>query len=416
MTNANGNVLFNSTTGSDTQSSGLGPANAVYGSSAAITSGSPVVTGISTTGVSAGDLLWVLSSTGRQFNLIASVDSSTQVTCDNNFDVTETGRTWACGGKRATLDDSSSRRLLGHLNVSELPSPAYAEIETDQTITSVIQGRGTRRLTSSAGSKKQITFDFSSSNACMAGGGLFKDIIFVPASSGYWFGQASTSGYHGGNTSTFCNCTLKDFRGLGRGVSRLHTGRYYGCIFENVLNVSSSYGWPANSIAAGGSVVYAYGSMFKNCGSILDQRSHAYECGFIGDGTFPLTNSMKLKRCVIYNYTNVFEATTDLELNSGYQRQYDDFCIEDCVIHTISSDVINLSSSTATTHRMEARGNYFYNVNRFCNVNGVEDFISTDNTSLSIDPFVDAANGDLNLNADAGGGATLRSTNYTLGG
>lgn len=95
MTTPNGNVIFNANTGSDSLASGLGPATAVYGSSASITSASAVVTGISTTGVTAGDLLWVQSSTGRQFSIIASVDSSTQVTCDNNFEVTETGRNWA---------------------------------------------------------------------------------------------------------------------------------------------------------------------------------------------------------------------------------------------------------------------------------------------------------------------------------
>ena len=36
--------------------------------------------------------------------------------------------------------------------------------------------------------------------------------------------------------------------------------------------------------------------------------------------------------------------------------------------------------------------------------------------ALTANPFVDAANGDFNLNATNGGGGTLRSTNYTLGG
>src|SRR6056300_478369 len=106
MTAPNGAIKFNNSTGSDTQSSGLGPAVAVYGSGASTTGASAVVTGISTTGVSAGDLLWVQSSSGRQFSIIASVDSSTQVTCDDTFDNTESGRTWAIGGKRASIAGS----------------------------------------------------------------------------------------------------------------------------------------------------------------------------------------------------------------------------------------------------------------------------------------------------------------------
>lgn len=416
MTAANGNVLFNATTGSDTQSSGLGPSSAVYGNAASITSGSAVVTGISTTGVSSGDLLWVLSSSGRQFSVIASVDSSTQVTCDNNFDVTETGRTWACGGKRATLDDTSSRRLLGHMNVYELPSPSWAEIETDQTITSTVQGRGTRRIISSAGSKKQITFDLTSGTYCMTGGGVFKDIVFVPVSSSYIFGLASTSYLNSHNAPYFYNCVLKDFRALGVGYSRMLTCILRQSVVENVRNVSSSYGFGTNVIIGGNSPIRARNTIFKNCGHIPDHRSTAYECVFIGDGTHQVAGKMKLKRCAIYNYTNVMQSTSDLEINPAYQVTYDDPCIEECVIHTISSDVINLSSSTLTTHRMEARGNYFYNVNQFCNIAGVEDFISVNNTSLAADPFIDAANGDLNINDSANGGAVLRSTNYTLGG
>ena len=39
-----------------------------------------------------------------------------------------------------------------------------------------------------------------------------------------------------------------------------------------------------------------------------------------------------------------------------------------------------------------------------------------DDITLTADPFIDAANGDFNLNATAGGGAVLRSTKYTVGG
>lgn len=104
MTALNSAILFNSTSGSDTAASGVGPATAVTGSGASTTASSAVVTGISTTGVSSGDLLFVQSSSGRKFSVIASVDSSTQVTCDDVFANTESGRSWAIGGKRATLE------------------------------------------------------------------------------------------------------------------------------------------------------------------------------------------------------------------------------------------------------------------------------------------------------------------------
>ena len=136
MTVANGPVLFNATDGSDLAASGLGPAAAVTGAGASTTSSSAVVTGIDTTGVSSGDLLWVLSSSGRQFSIIATVDSSTQVTCDDVFANTESGRTWAIGGKRATLDDTSSRQAF-----SDLAGISF-KTETDQTLTSTLNMGG----------------------------------------------------------------------------------------------------------------------------------------------------------------------------------------------------------------------------------------------------------------------------------
>ena len=92
MTAPNGAIKFNNLTGSDTQSSGLGPAVAVNGTGASTTGASAEVTRISTTGVSAGDLLWVQSSSGRQFSIIFTVDSNTQVTCDDVFANTESSR------------------------------------------------------------------------------------------------------------------------------------------------------------------------------------------------------------------------------------------------------------------------------------------------------------------------------------
>jgi hypothetical protein len=134
MTAPNGSIVFNNSTGSDTQSSGLGPSTAVYGSGASTTGSSAVVTGIDTTGVSAGDLLWVQSSSGRQFSIILSVDSSTQVTCDDQFANTESSRTWAIGGKRATWDNSDSVKIF----TADAKSDWDIVTETDQTITQQI--------------------------------------------------------------------------------------------------------------------------------------------------------------------------------------------------------------------------------------------------------------------------------------
>lgn len=116
MTAPNGPILFNSSSGNDAAASGLGPDPAETGSGADLDATSTVDLSADSpdlSGVSSGDLLWVDTSSGRQFSIIASVDNTAKtVTCDDAFTVTETGKTWAIGGKRASIGSNSSRTLF----------------------------------------------------------------------------------------------------------------------------------------------------------------------------------------------------------------------------------------------------------------------------------------------------------------
>jgi len=173
MTTPSGNILFNNSSGSDTAASGLGPATALTGSGAS-TDGTAVVTGISTTGASAGDLLWVQTASGRQFAIIASVDSGTQVTCDDTFAL-GSGQTWAIGGKRQTIGNANSALMF-----QDAEDDWTIELEDNQTISSAITWSGGTndnigfRLIGSSGSIKTVTqtgaaahFSLSSSSSQM---------------------------------------------------------------------------------------------------------------------------------------------------------------------------------------------------------------------------------------------------------
>lgn len=112
------NIVFNNSTGSDTQASGAGPTTAVFGTGASLSSStsvnlsadSPDLSGVATDGSAC---LWVLTSSGRQFSKITGVDNGTKiVTVETAYGVTESGRTWAIGGKRSTLHDTNSILLL----------------------------------------------------------------------------------------------------------------------------------------------------------------------------------------------------------------------------------------------------------------------------------------------------------------
>lgn len=132
-------IQINSTTGSDTAASGAGPATAVSGTGASmnatttvdVSADSPDLSGIATDGSA---VLWVDSSSGRQYSKIASVDNDAKtITCESAYANTESSKAWGVGGKRATLNHADTRTLLTDC----LPGWTV-DIQTDQTLTSTL--------------------------------------------------------------------------------------------------------------------------------------------------------------------------------------------------------------------------------------------------------------------------------------
>lgn len=107
-------IQFNATSGSDTQASGAGPSTAIYGTGASLdsttsidlSSDTPDLSGVALDGSA---VLWVDSSSGRQYSQISAVDNATDiVTVVTTYGVTETGRTWGIGGLRLGGDQSAT--------------------------------------------------------------------------------------------------------------------------------------------------------------------------------------------------------------------------------------------------------------------------------------------------------------------
>lgn len=130
-------IIFNSSTGSDSAASGAGPATALTGSGAALdgdttislAADSPDLSGVATDGSA---VLWVNSSSGRQFFKITAVDNGTKVvTVANAATPTESGKTWAIGGKRATVNETNSRKLFS----ADILPGWIVETDADQAIT-----------------------------------------------------------------------------------------------------------------------------------------------------------------------------------------------------------------------------------------------------------------------------------------
>jgi len=418
MTTPNGAILFNNSTGSDTTASGLGGAN-VYGAGASTTGSSAVVTGIDTTGVSSGDLLWVQSSSGRQFSIIATVDSSTQVTCDDVFANTESGRSWAIGGKRATLDNADSRRLFG----ADGAAGFIIETETDQSLTSTISlttvnsydNYGVIRGSDSGSTKPVLSFSMN---------GIGIDIAYRKF---YW---------------KIKNLSLENTSSTKTSATGIRTNSY-ATIIEGVDINNSTNNWKhgihifnveqgtaqikfckiAHTVSDGilqntsGDMLHISNTVVGNCGGHGANLGNQYtktfrieNCIFHdngGDGLYTWSRdgnnyTYSVSNCIFYNnggdglsyrrHTFVYFQRNIFVNNGGYGIG--------------NSYAYDSDSETSIVDR-----NAFYN-----NASGqAEDSpLMTNAITLTADPFVDSANGNFQIDSNSGGGATLRANNFAL--
>jgi len=416
MTTPNGAIVFNASTGSDSAASGLGPATAVTGSGAS-TDGTAVVTGITTTGVSAGDLLWVQTASGRQFSIIASVDSGTQVTCDDTFAL-GSGQTWAIGGKRATWDNSDSRQLF--LDAQ----PGYIiETETDQTLTTSsldttgIDGTAYAPIVfrgDSATTQRVITQ--TANAACIGQETAYSYIVFenlkFENSNGT---KTSADGLV--IRSAFCtikNCTFGDATNTLRyGVSSRYDFNLYivhDTVFQNMTGaavwMNAGAGnrgcgfynctFKGNNSSSGSYCVEATNSSFMNC--IFDSNSQS--CILVRSREFALPT---IVNNVFYG-SGAAGVIVDGSGDGGFLN------ISRNIFEGNGTYGISLTSATNDDGR-SIDGNAFYN-----NTSGQVLNCSNDNAiTLTASPFTNAASGDFTINTTSGGGADLRTAAVTLG-
>lgn len=416
MTTLNGLIIFNASTGSDSAASGCGPATALTGTGAATTGASAVVTGISTTGVTAGDLLWVLSSSGRQFSVIASVDSATQVTCDDVFDNTESGRTWAIGGKRATFDDVNSRHIF-----DDAPRDSIIKTETDQTLTSTITKTSTTyyivcgNATITASGNFSI---FTESGTVVAGGRKsveFYDLKFVGSSGNTAVGLTL-------NRSFFYNCQFGDPGASTNFKTGYVATYYYGysqavkCRFYGQgASVSGGYGianngWPPSgpvvdrclfqdfdrAIIHGDGVTSVNRSIFKNCTN-----------GIVG-----YRRGAQARKSIFYNITGDaiynYKVTTSGSETTSFNTTINNDINENIFVNVGGYSFYFQAWGPSAEHVENVKTkNYRYNAGDF--YGGYTDMIE-----LTGSPFVNPDSNDFSFNNHAGAGQVLRSLETTV--
>ena len=393
MTAPSGSILFNSSTGSDSDASGLGPATAVVGSSAELDGTSTVdlsYDGMDLSGISAGDLLYCSTSSGRQFSIIASVDTLNETVTTDEAWPTESGVSWAVGGKRATLQNS---QYLWIKNDGAGGGLTY-ELETDQTMSSYVvsySGMGGSIKSSVAGTKRTITL--GSSYFAEGGGWSCYDIHFKSTATAY-LGRASTSTQN--STWTLYDCIVGDstdqFLTMGTRQSRTLTIRARRTIFQNFSSATFQH--------VDTNLTYCI---------IRDQPTqrafHLYSTSSAGH---------RAKHCIFTNLHSV-----------SYQRRSQGTDIQNCVIegmvstgnlitysdnapgNVIENIFVNNAGPVGTWTSSRMFGNAYYS-------SGTIPTQDTDPITLTADPFTDAANEDFSLNNDTGGGAVLRAKKQTV--
>lgn len=435
MTAPNGPILFNSSTGSDTQASGLGPATAVYGAGASTSAASAVVTGIDTTGVSAGDLLWVQSSSGRQFSIIASVDSGTQVTCDDTFANTEGSRTWAIGGKRQYIGSATSRRIQEAGGAAGDGKPGWKlRLESGHTETlsdtyrfwiggDTTDGRTGLEGDPNASVKPVLTFSNNGTAFHISEG--TSSVAHVTLSNFVLLNSNATKTASiaiENQEAMFIACNIdigspsnSFWRGIRSNGSRSF---FYRCVIDSTV-------FPGISIYQQGyqavmNCVVKNGSSFgitTEVGGFEILNSIVYGCGdsglyLAGNGSAGTANLETIVGCIISN-----NGGDGIEYQGGSSSAYGGKIVGNIITGNASLG-INYANSTvfSTAEYAEhigftSNGNAFYN-----NGSGEQNIVPNgpDDITLTADPFVDAANGDFNLNNAAGGGAVLRGTQITL--
>ena len=401
MTAPNGAIKFNNSTGSDTQSSGLGPAVAVYGSGASTTGASAVVTGINTTGVSAGDLLWVQSSSGRQFSIIASVDSSTQVTCDDNFDNTESSRTWAIGGKRATL--AGSQRIYDDGSTADGHGDWIVELEDGytETLSASINLRVSATSTEGfilrgqegASTKPVLTF----SNAGTAIN------VYAQKTTIKNIELQNTATTAPGVVGIYCQNYSTPTKIIDVDIHDSVNNFYYGIYANGSVSGFSCTGCSIGNTANVGCYPrIVSGSPFRidrcvifNCGS--DGIHHRNSTGFTVSNCLIFNNSgigINIANGSSDTLGNIIHGNaTGISLNASLTPNR-------LIGNIISSCGTGIDVSTVANGYHEIDRNAFYN-NTTANVSNYSRV--TNSIQLTADPFVDAANGDFNVKNASGG-------------
>jgi len=411
MTTPNGPILFNSTTGSDTAASGLGPSSAVIGSSAELDGTSTVdvsFDGVSLSGISAGDLLYCGTSSGRKFSVIASVDTINETITTDDAWPTQSGVSWSVGGKRRSI--AGSVASLDNWT-ADFKGDYIVQFESGYTenFTSRLRCRtgGSFKIQGDPNAATRPKLITSADFVVGQGHGMsFHNMEFLKSATGgtlIHMGSGGTSLYRnckfGDSTnlpaiafstnafSILEGCEFTGTKGIynNANIIVVSSGKFKDCSIGIDFAYSSTGHTITNSIFDGCNVGISEGTGGGNLYNSKLIEGNLFNC--VDAGIQIPANASLRQRCVLCKY-NVFA-------NSTYGIEFVGNTMENTKLHSAYI------------------GNAFYNIGTSNYRN--DDGSIYDDIALSADPFTDAANGDFSLNNANDGGKVLRANTTNIG-
>lgn len=421
MTAPSGPILFNTSTGSDTAASGLGnggTALSAGGNNGASTNGTTTVTLSADTpdlsGVSAGDMMWVDSSSGPQFSVIASAnDGADTVTVDVAYTQTESDRNWGIGGKRNDFNNANSRKLFE----ADYLTGWIVETETDQTISTAwamaVSLTAGQQFTVRGSAAHKVFTQSGSGEAHIAptsGEVFFKRFQFKHSHATNEYvvvgGSGSTDFYFDG-----CICGDASSGDNPKGFIRRGAGGINGYLRDSVARFATEDGFGESAMRG---IIAAHGCVAHDCGrdgfavrgdgGLILIGCVAYDNGGRGAhyGASGDASDVVITRCHFVNNT---------EDGIGIGSSPDGMSIYDNVI------TANGQYGIESADDLTGISKYYIDYNAFRgNTSGQLSNVDSgaNDITLTADPHVDSANGDMNINDTSGGGTVLRAVTRTL--
>jgi len=419
---------------SNSAASGAGPSTALTGTAASFSGavitldGSPSLADVATDG---SHVIYMVTSTGvRYFKITAKDDSAKTVTVTPNPAGTATGRSWAIGGRRLDLNDSSTRRLLDDGTTGDA-MPGW-----------IIQFASGHAETTTSNIRIRRSGDTTDGPITLRGEPNAATVPIITANfNGVMFTSGAGNGHH-----------FRDFIALNSNGTKTASmflqsgsGGFY-CIVEGVtIGDSTNYFWKGISTAVANwtvkncSIQYCASNAFEGTagGYVVDRcriESNGAGCVFTGTGSV-----CNVRHSVIANNTGIgiSEASEGGSITGSGS-------IVGNVIYGNGSDGIRVASTSVRTwaalliQNNIITDNGGYGINAVAADDEVKNFYGATvdgnafgfpaNTSgevfgitngpnditLTADPFEDASAGDFNINNDAGGGALLRAATVVL--